>query len=388
MGEERWRFLGDLFASGPRENGSTELADTASRLAAHLESIGGEVALLPFTAHPYSLRITGIIIFAIGVLYCLTMRSGKPLLALLVALIGPALVIVEQDYQVPIFGWPGSAVEHNVSARFGPENPQRRLILSAHYDTKTDLLDHIQRMPLDILALPLVALLLIAAVGALRNPIGNRLTRAAPWLAALFGFAALLVYTGGGLLSQRSHGALDDGAACAMLAMLAEDLAQPDSLRNSEVEIVFFAAEEIGRQGSQHFVHGRFDRAPDVPTFAVNFDPLGASNVLAIVAKEGGAVRSFRPDEKLIDQVEAVYRATHERELYRTPTGGYTDAVAFLARGIPAVTLFSRVAGWSIIPRGMHSSADRADRIDREALHATLAFVRRFVAHFDSQSWP
>ncbi len=379
-----WDFLMRLLAAGPRENGSAELAETATRLAAYLESLGLEVHLLPFTAHPYSLRITGAVILAITLLYAYSMRRGRPLLALAVALVGPALIILEQDYQVPVFGWPGAGVEHNVEAILPVENPQRRLILAAHYDTKTDLFDHIERMPVDILSLPAIAVLLLAAAIAARQPSGNRFTRAAPWLAVLHGFAAFLVYSGGAFVGERSHGALDDGAACAMLAVLAGDLASSGELRNTEVRFLFFAGEEIGRQGATHYAAERFATPPDLPTWAVNFDPLGATDTLGVVSKEGGATRSFRPDADLIDSLERVYRDTHQRDLYRSPTGGYTDTAAFLARGIPAVTLFSKVPTWSIIPRGMHSATDRASAVDRNAVRSTLTFVSTFARRFDS----
>jgi hypothetical protein len=38
--------------------------------------------------------------------------------------------------------------------------------LTAHYDTKTDLLDHVQRAPIDFLAAPMLLLMLLGALDA------------------------------------------------------------------------------------------------------------------------------------------------------------------------------------------------------------------------------
>ena len=70
----------------------------------------------------------------------------------------------------------------------------------------------------------------------------------------LYGFALFVTLSSGAFVRERSPGALDDGAACAVLARLAETLAAMPALERTHVDIVWFAAEEVGVQGSREFV--------------------------------------------------------------------------------------------------------------------------------------
>jgi Zn-dependent M28 family amino/carboxypeptidase len=59
-----------------------------------------------------------------------------------------------------------------------------------------------------------------------------------------------------------------------------------------------------------------------------------------------------------------------------------TDARAFLARGIPSLTLVSDAPGHPH-PRGLHSAADDRSRLDPAALDEHLAFLEDLVRRID-----
>jgi hypothetical protein len=260
------------------------------------------------------------------------------------------------------------------------ERAQRRLVLAAHYDTKTDLLDHVQRAPVDRLAAPVLALALLGALAAGLAPRAGRaapglrrLGHAAGWAAALFGAYAFLAFSAGAFVPRRSPGALDDGGACAVLVRLAERLAaQP--LAHTDVEIALFSAEEVGVQGSFVYARRHFARPSRLPTFVVNLEGLGASAQHAVLPVERSLLRTFEPDPQLVALLDEVHRGRFGRPLGTLPVGGSTDAGSFLALGVPAVTLTSREPG-ADVPRGLHSARDARGRLDPAALDASVAYL-------------
>ena len=136
-----WEGLLQRLAEVPRENGTAALDQTATFLVDTLLRAGVDAELLAFDAHPYGLRLAGVFALAGCLLFARFMWAGHPARALAVAVLLPALLLVELEFDVPIFGWIGAREEHHVRAAFPVEEPRLRLLLSAHYDTKTDLLD-------------------------------------------------------------------------------------------------------------------------------------------------------------------------------------------------------------------------------------------------------
>jgi Zn-dependent M28 family amino/carboxypeptidase len=210
-----------------------------------------------------------------------------------------------------------------------------------------------------------------------------------------YGVLFAFVFSGGALQPRRSPGALDNGAACAVLLGAAARLSEGDALDTTEVIFAFFAGEEVGAQGTRAFVDDHLTGLPARRTFMVNLDPVGASSDLTIVHGEGGLLRSFKPDRSVVALLDAAHRRVMGRPIAHTRGGGITDAFPFLARNIPAATIVSAVAPF-VLPRGLHTRADVASRIDGDALDRTLDFVIDVVRAFDREpqqdaghsSWP
>ena len=186
-----WPDLLPRLAEQPRENGTAAIHETAAWLVETLQGMGLDVSTVVYTAHPYRLRLAGVLALLGAVLYAWSLRGRRPLLALLVAVGMPALLLLELDRYVPIVSWIGATPQHHVVARLPAEQPAKRLILSAHYDTKTDLLDHVARAPIELLGLPVTALMIVAAVWAARrryraSPL-PLVARIAGWTAVVYG---------------------------------------------------------------------------------------------------------------------------------------------------------------------------------------------------------
>jgi hypothetical protein len=383
-----WDALLGPLAETPRENGSAALHQTARWLFDRLHATELEVEVIPFVAHPYALRLAGVIALVGGFAYLAAVRARRGALALALALAIPALLLAELSWYVPVFGWVGAETEHHVLARVRPEGPPvQRLILAAHYDTKTDLLDHVERAPIE-LASPALIVLLVAGGLALTAAPGRRFARAlarvAGFGAAAWGAGLFAAFSAGAFVPARSPGALDDGGACAVLVRLAEQLASEPALERTEVELLWLAAEEVGVQGSWAYAARRFAAPPDVPAWLVNLEGIGASLQLGAAGRERFVLASYAADPRLLALLGAVVRERLGRELEVTPFGGATDARSFLAHGIPAATLFSREPG-ARFPRGLHSRRDDRDRLDEAALDGTVALLAAVVRAADHE---
>ena len=79
-----------------------------------------------------------------------------------------------------------------------------RLVFSAHYDSKTDLLDHLLRAPLTMATVPCSLLLVVTALAAWRRR-WPKLKPVAQSAALLSGLSTFLVFTGGAFVSSRSQ---------------------------------------------------------------------------------------------------------------------------------------------------------------------------------------
>jgi hypothetical protein len=384
----RWDELLAHLALQPRENGSAALAQTADFLAATLAGFGLPVERLAFLAYPYRHRVCGVVALLGALAYAWALRARRRVLAIALALVMPALILLELDYYVGWVTWPGATTQEHVVTRIVAPEATQRIILTAHYDTKTDLFDHVERTPVDLLALPMTLVMIAAPLAGMvrarrrADPAATRFERVVAPVSALYGVSVFLVLTGGALVPTRSPGALDDGAACAVLVRVAEALARAP-LARTDVEVALLSAEEIGVQGSRDFVHARLLPA-SANTSVINFELIGAAADLAVFGSERFTLQSYPADPTLLNVLDTVHRQRRQRPIHVTWYGASTDARSFLREDIPALTLLSDLPGHALA-RGMHSADDTRDRVNEAALDETLAFVMDALRALDSR---
>jgi hypothetical protein len=384
-GLQEWQPLLEILAQGPRENGTPGLAEAANRLVAWSAAAGLEPERIAFVAYPWALRLGGLVALAGALFYWRLARDGRAGIALAVAVVTPLLLLTDLEGH-PSFSLVRSTRQEHVAVSVEPTGPvERHLLVTAHYDTKTDLLDHVARAPVEAAALPVTLVMVAGALLQLvraRGRVARVVIVAAPWLALASGVGFFATLSGGAFLPDRSPGALDDGAACAVALRLAERVAA-DPLATTRLEVILLSGEEVGTQGARALARARFARPPERPTAVLNLELLGATPDLAALARERFTLRSLPADPGLLAHVDAVHRERRGTPLH-VSGGGVTDGREFLARGIPAVTLASDPPGHAPLRR-LHSAADDAFRIDPAALDEQLALLEATVRRIDAE---
>ena len=385
-----WNELLKHLAVLPRENGTAALHQTASYLVEAFRAAGIETQSVSFTAHPLEARLLGLYVFISCVLYSCLLWKRRFLVAGVLSLLIPVPAILDVEFGLPLFGGFRGEREENIVAHVPAQSPRQHLIFAAHYDTKTDLFDHVVRAPITAIAFPLCGLMAATAFTALAarkmsrpSKVPRRLANLASVAAVLYGFAFLLAFSAGAVLHARSPGALDDGAACAVLIQAARELAQAPRLEQTDLEIILFSGEELGAEGSAQYVKSRFPERKAFPTYVVNLDPVGASSRLAVVGREKRLLRAYPPDPRIIAGLARVYNQITGSSLDLTSHAGFTDGVSFAGHGIPTATLISEVPPFDI-PRGMHSAKDNLSRIDLSSLDLTKRLIIRFAHEADA----
>ncbi|MBI4515927.1 MAG: M28 family peptidase [Deltaproteobacteria bacterium] len=377
---------------GARENGSVALAQAAEYLDKTLRATGADVTLHTFTCRPYSGRVAGVVCLTLALAYSALMWRRRWGWALGLALLLPTYLLLDYEGRLPLFSRLGELPEANVVASFPVTDPERTVILSAHYDTKTDLLDHYQRAPIQFLIVPM-AMLAVAfpLTGRWRRWRGRAEGHVRGWsvIVPLYFAGFALAMSGGALVAERSPGALDDGAAVATLVKLAESLAAGEpQLARTEVMIVLFAGEEVNLQGSAAFVRERLPLLPPRPLYVINGELWGGGRVLSYFTADRSPLRRYEAATALVRVLDrAARRGNHGGGIEPDVQPVTTDARSFMAAGIPSVTLASHREGESYV-RQLHSRADTRQRLQPGALDRMLAFLKAALAEIEANGVP
>jgi hypothetical protein len=293
---------------------------------------------------------------------------------------------------LPVVVWPGVRRGESLLLSFGPPDADRELIFAAHYDSKTELLNDRRRwFFLSRLRQGIALTLLLGLLGPLERWAAERRPGAARLLYGLGLLLALplLVLAWGlglhltlGRWARPSQGAVDNGAACAILLGLAARLAAGEGApRRTLVRIALFGGEEVNMQGSRAFLRERYPAgAPRLPAAAVNLELLGQNGGYQLWQRDGDALRPAPTSPALNAAVGAAVAAVTGQPP-RAADLINSDGFAFLSAGIPTSVLgsFDRALGTG----GMHTDADNLDRIDITRLPETVEVLARVLAWYD-----
>jgi hypothetical protein len=385
-----------LFA--PRPNGSQALTQTVEAVRAWLEGEGIPVQPHHFTLHPYFMELLGIWMVLTGLLLPVAALGPWGWGGLILALLMLAVPLLEVRFLCPTVTALVRQPVENLVVSFPVPHPSREVIFCAHMDSKTELLDHYQRSVLLRLSVPAMGLALIAGVLTAVNglsPVGPALSgvegtaaTAVRWLAFLvalpvtaygLGMGANLV---GGRFSRRpSTGAVDNGAAVAILLALARRLRRRNlHLDHTAVTLLLSVGEEAHMQGALAYVRDRKDWP--VPVSVVNLEVLGQNGGYLLWEWDGTAMRQVPTDPALNRALERAVEAVAGERPVRAPTIN-SDAFAFIRRGIPAATLGS--FDLDLGGRGLHSALDSPDRVSQERLVEAVEILGHFLEDADSR---
>lgn len=376
------------YLTRPRPNGSNALRQSLEALEEHLRNLGVVPLRQPFTSRPYFQELVGLWLAAGGLLLPLAALARAGWVGLVLGLLIPLIPVLEVRFGIPTVSALLRHSAYNLQSTFPAPAAAQELILCAHVDTKTELLDHQQRRLLLRLSMPAAALAvasgtLVLSEQLVRTESAATALRWTAFAAALpacvFGLVTAADLVLGRLSSRPSRGAVDNGAATTVLLALAEAL-QRGTLRVecTSVTLLWTVAEEAQMQGAAAWVRHRHDWP--VPTLAVNLEILGQSGSFVLWKHDGTALRRLATSDAInAGLAESVSAVTGTAPLMVADIN--SDAFAFLSRQIPAATLgsFDENRG----DRGLHSHHDNPDRIVPRRLDEALEVLSHFLAARD-----
>jgi hypothetical protein len=375
----------------PRPNGSKALRATARAICHWLATRNPAIPyqLHTFKIYPYFLEIAGLWLITTQALLALSiwLRWGWP--SLLIAIVSLVIIILEAGLGIPTVSWLGGGKGENIIVEFSPARPKQEIVLSAHYDSKTELLDHRQRAALaKVFPIGLLSILILGVLGLVDGFLKQATvpgTNVVYYTGILLTIPQLLVMGTMGLnfllgrFSQPSQGAVDNGAACAILLSLAHRLANKGlSLEQTKVTIAIFAGEEIFVQGSRAYVAGR---DWPLPTAAINLELMGQNGPYIIWEKIGSSFRVF-PSTPAINHAlsQAILDKTGKAvEMIPGPAG--TDSYAFLLAGIAATSVGS--TDLVLADSALHRPTDNRSRVHLERLQESVEIIECVLRDYD-----
>lgn len=374
----------------PRPNHSEALGETATFIKTTLTDWGVPFVVQQFPLRPYMQLILGISVLVLAILLLVLILKKKPVAALVVALAIPLLLIVEFELFIPVVTGIVKGTGENIVVSYTVPNPARELIFAAHYDSKTDFWDHIQRARI-YRFIPLAFVLgLLLALFTFFTKRYAALKKKAVTAVTFVLAGALVVFWGlvflgfGGYIfipsDRQSFGAVDNGTSVAALMALAKDIQDGKlSLGNSNVTIIFTAGEEVTLQGAHWYVRERFGKGekPALPTSLVNLELFAQNGPMIYWKKDGIFLKYFDADPDLIARLGGVWMRVSGTTI--EPREKITDdAQRFMAAGIPAITI-----GNAGIPGlgegGFHSTKDNFSRVNIENLTLMIRALELYI---------
>ena len=375
----------------PRHNGTKALEETFQKITEWLNTHSIFYTIHEYRLYPYIFIATGIWIIISRTLLAISIWFKWGWACLLIAIISLLGGYIDVAFGFPLISWMGRKIGKNIIIQFSPDTtPQQELIFSAHYDTKTEVLDHIQRMFfLKNIPLGIILTLFIGVAGALvstQNHTSSAIYNIIYLLGVIATVPLLLLAWGLGInlsfgwLKEPSEGAVDNGAACAILLSLSQKLNRKDiHLQKTSIKLILFSGEEVNMQGSTAYVN---DLIFDIPTYAVNLEVM-AQNGDYVYWEQDGTSLKLLPTSAMLNKlfVDIVMEVTNIKPIPGEPIN--SDGGSFLRKNIPATTIgtYDKV----LKERGFHSKKDNIGRVALERIPEGVTILTKFIQNFESR---
>ena len=368
--------------SVPRPNGSAAERETGRALQDWLTRHSIPYRVQTFRLYPYFFECIGLWLILSRTLLAVAIWERWGWITLLIAVLGLLGGTLDVAINLPLVTWPGAQRGENILIEFEPTEPQKEIIICAHYDTKTEVLDHHQRMfflrrlklGIFLSALlgiwgPLQVGLADSSWGMVIFWVGVALT--IPMLLLAWGFGLHLTL---GRLLEPSQGAVDNGAACAIILGLAEQLASSDSsFAGQKITLALFTGEEVNMQGSRAFVG---QRNSHLPASALNLEAMAQDGDTIYFNQDGNVFRLLPTAETLNKAILTATKQVTGR--VAQPFGPVTsDGGSFLLAGIPATTIATVDTRLGVT--GFHRPADNLARVVFERLPQGVEILKAYL---------
>ncbi len=376
--------------SKPRPNGSRALEQTFTAISEYLRYVGMEHEIHSFRLYDQFFTWIGIWLICSRSLLAVALWMHWGWWVLWIAFIGLIGGLVDVGFNVPTITRLKSSLGKNILIKFAPPTPVQEIIISAHYDSKTELLDHHQRM-FFLKNLPLgIALTIFCGLWGVLDGWLNH--SGSSWAGGVYviGIIAnlpLLILAWGlglnlslGCLRPPSQGAVDNGAACAILLKLAERLhTQGFPLLNTHLTIALFCGEEVNMQGSRAYVHQREWKAPAA---ALNLEVMAQDGDYVYWEKDGNSLRQLPTSAWLNASIASSIQVVHGKPPRPRPVIN-SDGSSFLFAGLPCTTIGT--LDRHLVDRGFHHASDNLQRVKLERLEEGVDLLHHFLMQIDAE---
>ncbi|MGY5857765.1 MAG: M20/M25/M40 family metallo-hydrolase [Candidatus Thorarchaeota archaeon] len=368
---------------GPRPAGSENCKQAAEFLQSELEKIGiDEVSTQEFKLRPGFWNGTALLALMFGIAIHV-MLTFSPIIALILSILLPLLTILEVDSgkEVSMKLFP-SGIGRNVIGKELPNNsPTKRIIVSAHHDSKTQAIPIgirgyvILLLLISMIYLFIISLLMVLTVTILPLLLDLTLILSLgmflviPFLVifAMLNFAARFV--------AQSPGADDDASAVGVALEVAKKLKE-SPLTETEVWFVLTDGEEIAMKGAIEFVKAHHDIL--VESIVINIEGCGVEAPLAFSTKEM-SLRTAETSPVVTDLFKRVASELGEKVVpieHATTTDGYQ----FAKHGYDVATIWRYTEE---IRDVTHTSEDNIERMSSSTLDSTVQFIESCLREFD-----
>jgi len=373
----------------PRHNGSKALEQTFHAIENWLAEKNIPFRIQEFQLYPNLFVTLGLWIIISRSILAISIWYQWGWITFIIAIISLVGGFVDIAFDFHLISWIGKKVGNNIIIQFSPKSPKQELIFSAHYDTKTELLDHHQRMFfLKNIPAGIFLTLLIGILGPIISLTANNslilhniiyligILLTIPLLFLALGLGINLSF---GWIRKPSQGAIDNGAACAILLALSNKIKQEIiSLKQTKITLLLFTGEEVNMQGSNAYIR---QRKWDLPVIVFNLEIMAQNGNYVFWEKDGTVLKLIPTDQKLN---KIFIKAAQEITTSKPVASGLinSDGGAFLARNIPATTIgtYDKLTK----DRGFHSAKDNICRVMPTRLPEGVELLSNIIERIDS----
>jgi hypothetical protein len=378
----------------PRPDHSDTLEQVASYIKELLTSWDIPFVVQEFALRHYSLFLLGLAIFLLAVLFLFVILKKKPLLALITVLVIILVLILEVELNVHPVSFLMTKPSENIIANFSVPDAEREIIFCAHYDSKNDFYDHVQREFVTKLLPLFIALGLFLSIwtffikryDALNKAALRALTTLLAASFVVYCFVAFLRLGGFIFMSkdEESLGAIDNGTAVVTLLAMAKDIKEGKvDIGKSNITILFTSGEEVGLQGARWYAQERFGgklATPKLPTSLVNLEVVAQNGNMVYWKRVGKLFRFLYPDPNLIKRLNEVCKGISGKPMDVIDKIS-DDSFEFGDVGIPFITV-----GHSGLPGlgmgGFHRKTDNMERVNVKNLKLMIRTLEKFISSY------
>lgn len=368
--------------SRPRPSGSDAERETIHALQSWLTSRGLPCRLQPFPLYPYFFICIGLWMIFAHTLLAVSVWLQWGWITSIIAIMGILGGLLDTAFDLPLVTWFGRTIGQNILIEFDTPHPVRELVISAHHDSKTELFDHyVRTFFVRNLRLGIALAILLGILSPLEKYLPDLWTAPIYIVSIVLTLPLLFLVWGlglnlslGRLRRDASQGAVDNGAACAILLGLAQQVAEGRiPLKGTRLTLALFGGEEVNMQGSRAYA---LRREWQLPAAALNLEIMAQDGDYVFWEQDGMSLKLFPTDARLNHAVSiTVEKVTGKLARAAGPIN--SDGYSFLRARIPVAVLgtFDRQQG----ERGFHLPTDNLDRVKMNRLVEGVEILAQFI---------